>query len=125
MSDLINIKGLTFFAKHGVFAEERSLGQKFTIHLALNIDLSTVGAGDDLTQGLCYKSVIENVLAFATTRIFKTIEGLAEHLAHKLLSDYQNLISLQMTVEKPHAAINAVFENISVTIERDRLSSSK
>lgn len=125
MSDLIHIKGLSFFAKHGVFAEERTLGQKFIIHLTLKIDLSNVGAGDDLTQGLCYKTVIENVISFATTHIFKTIEGLAEHLAHKLLCDYKKLISVELTVEKPHAAIDAVFDTISITILRDHISSRK
>ncbi|MEM6603049.1 MAG: dihydroneopterin aldolase [Pseudomonadota bacterium] len=120
MSDIIHISKLTFFARHGVFDEERKLGQKFMLSLEIKVDLSGVGQKDELTAGICYKDIIETSLEFCTVNIFKTIEGLAEHLAQKLLIKFSKIESVQLTIEKPSAAIDAIFENIAVVISRDR-----
>ena len=122
MSDKILIKGLSFFAKHGVFVEERILGQKFVITLILEVNLQETGRKDDIVLGICYKNVIETVLDFCTKKTFKTLEGLSEHLAYKLLISFERLISVDITIEKPSAAISASFDYVAVNIKRDRVT---
>ena len=117
-NDAIHIKGLTFFAYHGVFSQERDLGQKFIVSLILYTDLSAVGKNDDLSTGICYKDVIESTLEFCTKNTFYTIEALASGLARSLLCTFTKISSVDITLEKPNASINAVFENICVHIHR-------
>lgn len=118
--DSIHIDKLVFFAHHGVFPEEKSLGQKFIISMILHIDLSKVGETDQLTHGICYKSVIENALRLCTEKNFNTIEGAAEYLAYNLLCIYMDIITIEIKFEKPNAAIKALFDTICINIKRSR-----
>lgn len=120
MNDAIHIKGLTFFARHGVFAAERELGQKFIIHLTAYMDFSLIGKSDSIEDGVCYKSMIEHITNYAKENIFNTLEGLSESLAQSLLNSFIKISSVDLTIEKPNAAIDAIFDTICVQVKRSR-----
>lgn len=120
MNDFIEITGLRVFSYHGVYAEERSLGQEFILSFKIEIDLYNIGKEDSLKNGICYKELIEKVTIFTKENIYNTLEGLSHNLAQYLLISYRSIISLEVEVKKPHAAIDASFDNIAVRIKRDR-----
>jgi dihydroneopterin aldolase/2-amino-4-hydroxy-6-hydroxymethyldihydropteridine diphosphokinase len=52
--DKIHIEELEIFANHGVFQEEKKLGQKFLISVELFLDLSEAGKSDALEKTVNY-----------------------------------------------------------------------
>ena len=50
--DKIILKGCRFYAYHGVFSEEKTLGQIFMVDLELSLDLKAASKTDKLEQFL-------------------------------------------------------------------------
>ena len=118
--DKINIKNLEVFAKHGVFPEEKSIGQRFLISAALYMDLREAGKSDDLTKTLDYAGLCRDIKAFVEDNTFCLIETIAERLAALLLISNPLLKRIWLEVKKPSAPIAMPLETVSVEIERSR-----
>ena len=117
--DVINIKNLEVFARHGLYPEERTLGQKFVISVKLHTNLHSAARTDDLSASIDYGRVCATIKNYAQENIFNLIEALAEGLAWKLLSDEPLLRKVEIEVKKPWAAIGVQLETVSVEIERE------
>ena len=118
--DKINIKNLEVFGKHGVYAEERALGQKFIISASISADLRHAGKTDDLKDSVNYAEICDIIKHFAEDNEFNLIEAVAEGLAEKLLRHDAMIKSVWIEVKKPWAPLAAHVETISVEIERGR-----
>ena len=105
MGDRILLEGLSFYAYHGVRSEEKTLGQKFVVDLALELDLQPAGQSDDLALTLDYGEVYRVVRDQVELTGRDTIEAVAEQVATALLRSYQRLESVQVRVKKPGAPI--------------------
>lgn len=118
--DRIVIRKIAVFAYHGLYEEEARLGQRFNISLECWLDLSGAGLGDDLTQGVSYADLVATVQEIAVGERFRIIEALGERIAATLLEQQPRIAAIAVTVEKPAAAIAALFETVEVTIHRSR-----
>jgi len=118
--DRINIKNLEIIARHGVFPEERVIGQKFLISAALYMDLRDAGQTDDLTKTLDYAEICRFIKAFVEDNTFNLIEAVAERLAMMLLIENPPLQKIWLEVKKPWAPVAIPLETVSVEIERSR-----
>ena len=121
--DIINIKNLEIFAKHGVLPEENVLGQKFVISASLFINLRGAGKSDELEESLDYGMVCHLIRDFVEKNTFKLIEAVAENLAEKLLADNPAIQRVRLEIKKPWAPVAMHLETVSVEIERGRHTS--
>ena len=119
-ADYVYVKNLVFFANHGVRDEERKLGQKFRMSLRVETDFTRAAQKDRVDLTICYKSLIQTVLEFNAAKTFYTLEGLGDGLARKILTDYPQAQSVSLSLEKPGAAIDAVFDAVGVELYRHR-----
>lgn len=115
--DKIRIRNLTVFAKHGVFPEERVLGQKFLISAELYLDTRVAGRQDDLTQSVDYGRVC-SFLCEQMQQTFQLIEAAAEHLAEGILREFPLVRRVDLELEKPWAPVQLPVESVSVQISR-------
>jgi dihydroneopterin aldolase len=118
--DVIHLSRIGVFAYHGVYEEEGRLGQRFYISLELGLDLAPAGRSDDLNQTVSYADIATRVQEIAVGQRFQIIEALAETIAGELLAEHPRLREVAVTVEKPHAAVMAILDTLSVTIHRVR-----
>jgi dihydroneopterin aldolase/2-amino-4-hydroxy-6-hydroxymethyldihydropteridine diphosphokinase len=118
--DCIAIKKLEIFAKHGVFAEEKALGQKFIISAKLYTDVRKAGKSDDLADSLDYGGACVDIINYVQNNTFNLIERVAEGLTEMLFKKNPKLQKVEIEVEKPWAPIGANLETVSVKIERSR-----
>lgn len=121
MTDHIRLSRIAIFAFHGVYPEEQKLGQRFYISLDCELDLSAAGVADDVNESVDYAQLAERVQEIAVTKVYNTLEGLAEAIAGTCLIELPRLKAISVTVEKPGAAIAAIFDGVSVTITRARV----
>jgi dihydroneopterin aldolase len=119
--DRIRMKKIAVFAYHGLYAEEARLGQRFNISFDCAIDLSEAGKTDDLKHGVSYADLAALVQEIAVSERFHIIEALGERIAASILEKHPRIASVAVTVEKPAAAIAALFETLEVTILRNRI----
>ena len=117
--DYISIDNLEVFANHGVYEEEVNLGQKFLISVRMFFDASAAGKGDDLTKSVNYAEVCSAITRWMKTNTCKLIETVAQRLADKLLTEYEIIKKVDVTVKKPWAPIGLPLECVSITIARE------
>nr|WP_321459525.1 dihydroneopterin aldolase [uncultured Cohaesibacter sp.] len=118
--DRIILRDLAFFAYHGVFAEEATLGQRFYFDLDCYLDLRPAGQSDDETKTVRYDYIVKRVENIVQNQRFKLIEALAEAVAKDLLTHFADLDHIRIKVRKPEAPIPAIIKDIAVEITRDR-----
>lgn len=119
MSDQLAVRGIEIHAHHGVFDFERRDGQRFLIDLVLDLDTSAAAAADDLSRTVDYGALVTEVVAAAEKDPVDLIETLAQRIADVCLG-HEPVVSVEVTVHKPHAPIAATFDDVALTINRSR-----
>ncbi len=116
--DQIRIKGLQVYAYHGVFTEEKKLGQRFIVDADLYTDTRRAGRSDRLTESTHYGEVCQTIQKALTERSFDLIEAAAERTAQEILLHYPLVRCVELTLHKPQAPISLPFEDVSIRIRR-------
>jgi len=118
MSDLISIKGIKGFGFHGVFDFEKKDGQEFFADIELEIDLSKASRSDQLEDTIDYGIFTSIALSHITGQPVNLIEHLAGNIAQQIKDSSPAIISVSVTVHKPHAPVTEQVTDIAVTIRR-------
>lgn len=117
--DVINIENIEVFAKHGVYSQERELGQKFYVSLNIYTDTRTAGLKDLIDDTLNYGIIANECKEFMKKNTYSLIEAAAEMLAESLLIKYGLKIKkLELEIKKPWAPVMLHIDSVSVKITR-------
>jgi dihydroneopterin aldolase len=119
MTDRLAVRGLALRGHHGVFDFERREGQEFVIDLVLGIDTRAAAHSDDLQDTVDYGTLVEEVRTAVTNDPVDLIETLAQRIADVCLR-HARVDAVEVTVHKPHAPIQATFDDVALTINRSR-----
>jgi 7,8-dihydroneopterin aldolase/epimerase/oxygenase len=123
-SDRITLSGLRGRGMHGVYPRERLEGQTFVVDAVLELDTRAAAAGDDLARTADYGSIAERLVAVIEGEPVNLIETLAARLAAICLAD-PVVSAVEITVHKPDAPITVPFEDVSVSIRRERTETAR
>lgn len=118
--DKIYINDLEFIGNHGVFPEEKILGQKFLISVILETSTREAGVSGDLTSSTHYGYVADDIEKVFFSKSFDLIESLAEEIAKAILNNYSLISAVIVKVCKPWAPIKKHFSSVAVEIKRRR-----
>jgi dihydroneopterin aldolase/2-amino-4-hydroxy-6-hydroxymethyldihydropteridine diphosphokinase len=116
--DKIKIKDLEVFANHGVYEEEKKLGQKFLISTTLFLETDGVDISDDLNRWVSYGDVCRHINSYMKKNTFNLLETVAEKLAKELLLKFDKIKEIKLEVKKPWAPIGLPLDYVSVEITR-------
>ena len=118
--DEIRIDNIKVFGHTGVLPSEKENGQFFYVSLRMYLFLGEAGREDDLSKTVNYAEVCQKVYEIVSGERCDLIETLAERIADRMLSDYDRINGIEVTVNKPQAPVEVEFENIAVRIRRKR-----
>ncbi|MDP0487900.1 MAG: 2-amino-4-hydroxy-6-hydroxymethyldihydropteridine diphosphokinase [Fusobacterium sp. JB021] len=116
--DKIIIKNLELIGNHGVFKEEKKLGQKFLISVEMKTDTSIAGKNDDLKYSTHYGMVANDIEELFLNNSFDLIETCAEKIANMILLNYKLVNEVNVNIKKPWAPIKKHFDFVGVEINR-------
>lgn len=116
--DKIIIENLELIAEHGVFKEEKFLGQKFIISVEMTTDTREAGKTGNLNASTHYGFVADDIEKIFTGESFDLIETCAEKIAEMILTKYPLISEVKVTVKKPWAPIRKHFDFVAVEITR-------
>lgn len=114
----IDVKDLRLYGYHGVFPEEKTLGQEFAIDLQCQIDLDPFLLNDDPSRILSYVEIVNQV----KTTFYKKKYNLIEHLAALILTDlsiFPQIKSAKIQLKKIHPPLEETLSYLSVELEKD------
>ena len=115
--DRLAVQGIEGFGHHGVLDHERSDGQVFVADVVLAVDTRKAADSDDLQDTVDYATLVVRVREAIETDPVDLIETLAARIAYTCLNDTR-VRSVEVTVHKPHAPIDATFADVALTITR-------
>ena len=116
--DKIYIRDLEFIGYHGVFEEEKKLGQKFYVSLELITNLRDAGLNDDILKTTHYGEVAKTVEKVFFSKKYDLIETLAEDIAREILLNFNLITELKLEIKKPWAPVGIPLDNVAVEINR-------
>jgi dihydroneopterin aldolase len=117
--DRITLRGLRAHGRHGVYAFERERGQMFRVDAVLELDTRPAAAGDDLDRTVNYAELAHELYAVLSGEPVHLLEALAQRLADVCLA--KPLVdAVEITVHKPQAELGVPFDDVTVSIRRER-----
>ena len=117
--DRVELRGLTGRGRHGVLDHETALGQPFVVDLTLHLDTRPAARADDLSQTVDYGAMAVAVVKVITGEPVALVETLAQRVADVALQP-DRVRAVDVSVHKPEAPIPVPFEDVVVTIHRER-----
>lgn len=120
MTDTIQINRLEVFGRHGVFAEETHLGQRFIFDVLCHTDFSKCAETNDVEDAVNYASVCDLIVETSSQTNFRLIEALADRIAKRILGEFSAVSCVTVSVSKPSAPVPHIFDSISVRVTRSR-----
>ncbi|KOA20127.1 bifunctional folate synthesis protein [Clostridium homopropionicum DSM 5847] len=116
--DKIFIKDLEIYGYHGVYEEEKRIGQKFLISAELFLNLSPAGKSDDLSKTVNYGQLSNELEKEFNKNKYDLIEKAAEELSKFVLLNYGEVERVKITIKKPWAPIGKPIDYAAVEIDR-------
>lgn len=116
--DTIRLTGLRLSGRHGVFGFEKEEAQPFVVDLCLELDLSSAGRTDSLTETVSYAELADIAERIITGPSRDLIEALAEDVAGAVLLHDPRIAAVEVTVHKPQAPLTQTFDDVAVTLRR-------
>ena len=118
--NVIRLKNASFYAYHGVMADEQNLGGKFEVDVDLHCDLSAAAESDSLKKTVDYEKVYAYVQATVLSRKYYLLEALASAIARGLIRDFYNIETVTVRLRKPHPPVKGVVDFVEVEITHSR-----
>lgn len=82
----VELCGMRFFAHHGCFAEERTIGNYFIVDFAAETDMATASESDNLDDALNYQVIYDIV-----KEEMAVPSNLLEHVAGRILRHFRRV----------------------------------
>lgn len=105
----IALEGMEFFARHGVFEEERITGNTFLVDLYFETDTSEAEASDDIKDTADYGSIYEAVREEMETPS-RLLEHLGRRILNKLQEDFPEVESWEIRIAKLNPPVGGQVE---------------
>ncbi len=122
--DRLMLRGLQFHGHHGVYEEERKLGQKFVVDVDAWADLEKAGTTDELEHTVSYVELYAQVKKVVEGPSFKLLESVVEAIAQGILVCHPTISDVRVKVCKPHVAVEGVLDYLGVEIFRSSVASA-
>jgi len=115
----IELEGMEFFAYHGCYKEEQTVGNQFTVNLKLETSSINAIKSDSLRDALNYQQAYEIV-----KKEMAIPSHLLEHIAGRILDALFNELELlenaTVKVSKLNPPMGGKMDCVSVTLSRKR-----
>jgi dihydroneopterin aldolase len=121
--DRIRLNKMVFRGYHGVWDEERQVGQRFEVDVEFILDINAAAKSDNIKDTIDLYKVYQAVENIVTKKSFKLVETLAQKIAAALLRQFP-IHDLRVRVRKPNSPVPGICDGIEVEIVRQKRSVS-
>jgi dihydroneopterin aldolase len=117
----ICLNEMVFYGYHGVFAEERSLGQRFIVSLNLQTDTEHDKGIHKLEDTVDYTQVYALLKNIMESGQFQLLETVANAILDSVLQEFPLVCKAEVFIQKPSVAIQGSLKSVEIIMERARI----
>lgn len=103
----VALEGIEFHAFHGVFSEEKKLGNRFTVDIHVETDFKKAMLHDDLSETVDY-SILYKIAKSHMEEPVKLLEHLGHLMVQDILKTYPALKQVDIIIKKHNPALGGV-----------------
>lgn len=112
----IRLKNCAFYANHGVFDEEKALGQRFHVDVELRVNALQGLENDDIGSTIDYGTVFAVIEQIVSGQRRFLIESLALDIAKALCRRFGQVEAANVAIRKPNVPIRGVLDHVEVEV---------
>ncbi|MBM4399428.1 MAG: dihydroneopterin aldolase [Candidatus Cloacimonetes bacterium] len=116
----ICLNEMVFYGYHGVFAEERRLGQRFIVSLHLTTDDAHDNQIHKLDDTVDYTKVYSLIKEIMESDQFHLLESVANAILDKVLIEFTTVQKAEVFIQKPSVAIQGSLKSVEIVMQRTR-----
>lgn len=117
--DKILVSGIEAYGFHGVYPEERTLGQTLVVDLEVSIDLRAAGVTDRLEDTISYVELDAIAREQVERTRYELIEAVAESIAKRVL-ELPGVEATTVRITKPRVPSPTLRGQVAVEIHRQK-----
>lgn len=95
----IELCGMEFFAYHGCFEEEKTIGNHFVVDFSAEMDITKPSESDNLEDALNYQ-LIFNIVKEEIFHSSNLLEHIAGRIVKRVRADFPYVLSGQVSIAK-------------------------
>jgi len=108
----ISLNGLEFFAYHGCFDEEKTIGTNFNIDLMLYGDFSIAEQTDNLNDTINYQDIYLLIKQEMNTSS-NLLENVARRILKKISDTYPQIIQIEIKLSKMNPPLGGKLKSVT------------
>ena len=116
---LIRIEGMSFYAHHGCFDTEQTIGTRFQVDVAMRVDTSQAELSDNLADTVNYADVY-GVVKEEMEKPSHLLEHVAHRIASSVLRIFESVQQVDVKVSKLNPPLGGKMDAVSVEVEHKR-----
>ncbi len=116
----IAMKNCAFFARHGLYSEEETLGQRFFVDAVFTVEAGQALVDDSIEGTLDYGVAYTLISQIVLGERRYLIESLALTVAKALCAEFPMIVMVEVTIRKPNAPVQGVLDYVEVTVTHSR-----
>ncbi|HIX03087.1 MAG TPA: dihydroneopterin aldolase [Candidatus Odoribacter faecigallinarum] len=117
MTGIIEIENMEFFAYHGCFEAEQTVGNKFTVYACLHYDCARPAETDCIADALSYQTAYE-IIAREMMVPSHLLEHVGKRMLDALYAAFPQLRYARIKISKMNPPLGGKIGCTSVTLEK-------
>jgi len=115
----VSLEGLEFHAYHGVYAHERSSGNKFEVDILVDTQFADSAFQDELSGTINYEDLYA-IVKEEMEKPSKLLETVGHAIAKQTLESFKEAVSVEVKISKFNPPIGGVCKKASVVVNKKR-----
>ncbi|MBK5720041.1 dihydroneopterin aldolase [Dysgonomonas sp. Marseille-P4677] len=115
MKSYILLENLIFYAHHGVFHQETTVGNVYVLNIKIELDLEPASKSDNLNDTISYADVYESVKQemMIPSRLLEHVAG---RIIRRLKKEYTQIETLEVKLSKRNPPMGGQLDYASVIL---------
>lgn len=113
------MKGIRFYAFHGVLEQERKVGANFIVDLKIKTDFSKAAVNDSLDDTISYADIFNDVKS-EMNKPSLLLENVCQRICERLFHSYPTIEHINIRLFKENPPMNSDSRAVGVEMSFDR-----
>ena len=115
----VALEGMEFFAYHGYYDEEQKMGNKYSVDVVVETDLTAAAQHDALAETINYE-LLYKIISGVMGRPSRLLESLNLQIIREVFQRFANANRVEVSMSKFNPPIGGVCRQARVTISKTR-----